>query len=76
VGPAAGKLARGSRLHHAKSKPHAGVTERVGVDVLFAIVGPHDAGRDRHRLAEGVLGLAGADVVEDFLAGLPAHRLL
>jgi hypothetical protein len=41
----------------------------LGVDVLLAVVGPHDPGHDRHRMVEGVLGLAGAGVVEDGLAG-------
>jgi hypothetical protein len=39
------------------------------VYVLLAVVFPHDPGRDRHRLVEGVLGLAGAGRVEDALAG-------
>jgi hypothetical protein len=47
-----------------------------GVDELLAVVLPHDPGDDRHRLVEGVLGLAGAGVVEDRLAGRPAVGLL
>jgi hypothetical protein len=61
-----------SPIRHPHIHVAAGPAERFGVDMLLAVVGPNDAGHDRHRLVEGVLGHAGAGVVEDRLSsGLP-----
>jgi hypothetical protein len=46
----------------------AGPAERDRLDVLLAVLGPHNAGHDRYRVAEGVLGCAGTGRIED---GLP-----
>jgi hypothetical protein len=53
-----------------KTKP--GRSLGPGRRCRLAVVGPHHACRDRHRLAEGVLGLAGSGVVEDRLPRRPA----
>jgi hypothetical protein len=42
------------------------VHERDGLDLLLAVVGPHDPDNDWHRLVERVPGLAGARIVGRF----------
>jgi hypothetical protein len=54
----------------------AGPAQRDCFDVLLAVVFPHDADHDRHRLAECVLRLLRLEGVEDaLLPGLPGRRL-
>jgi len=57
VQPDGRELAAPVRESHVHVPP--GPAERDGVDVLLAVLGPHDAGSDRHRLVERVLWLAG-----------------
>jgi hypothetical protein len=54
-----------------------GPAQRHCLDVLLAVVLPHDPNHGRHRPAERVLGHTGAGRVEDALsASLPRRRRL
>jgi hypothetical protein len=55
------------RLRHGHIQVAAGPLERDRLKLFLAVLLPHDAGHNRQRLVERVLGHAGAGVVDNDL---------